>query len=66
MSEIMGFIFNDGLKFARQINSVVKACYFQLRLVSKAKPFLSFKDFEKVIHAFIYLGWTTATHFIWD
>ncbi len=28
-------------------------CFFQLRLLSKAKPFLSFKDFEKVIHAFI-------------
>ncbi len=53
MSEIMGFIFDDGLKFARQINSVVKVCFFQLRLLSKEKPFLSFKDFEKVIHAFI-------------
>ncbi len=53
MSEIMGFIFEDGLKFPRQIYSVVKACFFQLRLLSKAKPFLPFKDFEKVIHAFI-------------
>ncbi len=49
----LGFIFDDGLKFDYQINSVVKACFFQLRLLSKAKPFLSFKDFEKVIHALI-------------
>ncbi len=49
----LGFIFDDGLKFDRQINSVVKTCFFQLRLLSKAKPFLSFKDFEKVIHTFI-------------
>ncbi len=49
----LGFIFDDVLKFDRQINSVVKACFFQLRLLSKAKPFLSFKDFENVIHAFI-------------
>ncbi len=26
----LGFIFDDGLKFDRQINSVVKACFFQL------------------------------------
>ncbi len=30
-----------------------KLAFFQLRLISKAKPFLSFKDFEKVIHNFI-------------
>ncbi len=51
MSETMGkkpgFHFDDGLKFDRQINSVVKACFFQLRLLSKAKPFLSFKDLKK-------------------
>ncbi len=40
-------------KFDRQINSVVKSSFFQLRLLSKAKPFLSFKNLEKVIHAFI-------------
>lgn len=49
----LGFIFEDCLKFDRQINSVVKSCFFQLRLLSKAKPFLSFKDFEKVIQVFI-------------
>ena len=32
---------------------VVKSSFYQLRVVSKAKPFLSFKNFERVIHAFI-------------
>ncbi len=52
----LGIIFDDVLKFDRQINSVVKGSFFQLCLLSKAKPFLSFKDFEKVgfyFHAFI-------------
>ncbi len=49
----LGFIFDDGLKFDCQIKSVVKACFFQLHLLSKAKTFLSFKHFEKVIQAFI-------------
>ena len=37
----------------KQINAVLKSSFFQLRILSKAKPFLSFVDFEKVIHAFI-------------
>ncbi len=49
----LGVVFNEHLKFDRQINSVVKSSFFQLRLLSKAKYFLSFKNLEKVIHAFI-------------
>lgn len=49
----LGFILDDNLKFDRQINSVVKSCFYQLRLLVKAKPFLSFKDLEKLIHVFI-------------
>lgn len=49
----LGFILDDNLKFDRQINSVVKTCFYQLRLLAKAKPFLSFKDLEKLIHTFI-------------
>jgi len=49
----LGVVFDESLKFERQINSVVKSCFFQLRLLSKVKTFLSFKNFEKVIHAFI-------------
>ncbi len=41
--------FDDGLKFDKQINTVV----FQLRLLTKVKPILSRIFFEKVIHAFI-------------
>ena len=37
----------------KQINSVLKSAFFQLRILSKVKAFLSFADFEKVIHAFI-------------
>ncbi len=40
----MGFIFDDGLKFDSQINSVLKAWFFfQLCLLSKARSFLSLK-----------------------
>ncbi|KAI2649140.1 hypothetical protein H4Q32_020355 [Labeo rohita] len=49
----LGVVFDEHLRFDRQINSVVKTSFFQLRLLSKAKSFLSFKNFEKVIHAFI-------------
>ncbi len=49
----LGNIFDDGLKFDKQINTVVKSCFFQLRLLTKVKPILSSKNVEKVIHAFI-------------
>lgn len=49
----LGVVFDETLKFERQINLVVKSCFFQLRLLSKEKTFLSFKNFEKVIHVFI-------------
>lgn len=49
----LGFIFDSDLKFDRQINSVVKTCFYQLRLLEKVKPFVSFKDLEKLIHVFI-------------
>ncbi len=49
----LGVVFDEHLKFDRQINSVVKSSFFQLRLLSKARSFLSFKNLEKVIHAFI-------------
>ncbi len=38
----MGVIFDDGLKLInKQINMVVKSCFFQLRLLAKVKPILS-------------------------
>ncbi len=45
--------FDSSLKFAKQIDSVVKASFFQLRLLAKVKPFLNRSDLEKAIHAFI-------------
>ena len=49
----LGVIFNSALKFDNQVNAVVKASFFQLRTIAKIKSFLSPKDLEKVIHAFI-------------
>ncbi len=46
----LGVIFDPALKFDKQINSVVKSAFFQLRMIAKIKSFLSFK--ETVIHAF--------------
>ncbi len=49
----LGVIFDPALQFDKQINSVVKSEFFQLRMIAKIKYFLSFKDLETVIHAFI-------------
>ncbi|KAF7656471.1 hypothetical protein LDENG_00040460 [Lucifuga dentata] len=32
----------------------MQTCFFQLRQITKIKPFLSFTDLQKVIYAFIY------------
>lgn len=49
----LGFIFDHALKFDKQINSVVKSSFYQLRQIAKLKSILLFKDLEKVIHTFI-------------
>ncbi|XP_054646923.1 uncharacterized protein si:dkey-56d12.4 isoform X2 [Dunckerocampus dactyliophorus] len=49
----LGVFFDNSLKFDKQINSVVRASFFHLRLLAKVKPFLSSTDLEKEIHAFI-------------
>jgi len=49
-----GFLIDNNLKMDKQINSVVRACFYNLRLLAKIKPFLSNKDFERVIHTFIF------------
>ncbi len=43
----LGVIFDDGLTFDKQINTVVKSCFFQLRLLKKVKPILSNKKLLK-------------------
>ena len=49
----LGVTFDSGFTFERQVGSVVKGSFFQLRLLSKLKPYLPHKDLETVIHAFI-------------
>ncbi len=49
----LGVIINLTLSFDNQIKSVVKSSFYQLRMISRLKPILSFKDLETVIHAFI-------------
>lgn len=50
----LGVTFDSGLRFDKQIRSVVSTSFFfQLRLLAKVKPFLSRQDLEKAIHAFI-------------
>ncbi len=43
----LGVVFDESLKFK------IKSCFFHLLMLSKAKSFLSFTNFERVIHAFI-------------
>ncbi|CAJ1051395.1 uncharacterized protein LOC117829052%2C partial [Xyrichtys novacula] len=49
----LGFKMNSDFKFDRQISSVVKSSFYHIRQLAKAKPFLSRKHFETVIHAFV-------------
>ncbi len=53
MVKNLGVKFNSSLKFDKQINTVVKCCFFHLRSIAKVKPLLSSSDFERIIHAFI-------------
>lgn len=46
-------VFDSGIKFNEQINSVVWTSFYQLHLLSKVKGFLSYPDLEKAINAFI-------------
>jgi len=49
----LGVTLDGESKFDRQIGSVVKSAFFQLRLLARVKPYLSPSDLEKVIRAFI-------------
>ena len=42
-----------GFKFDKQISSVVRCSFFQLRPIAKVKAYLPQKYLERVIHAFI-------------
>ncbi len=45
----LGVFWDQGLKFDKQINAVISSCFFQLRLLSKIKSFLSLKTLEIAI-----------------
>ncbi|KAI2654725.1 Queuine tRNA-ribosyltransferase catalytic subunit 1 [Labeo rohita] len=49
----LGVLFHSSLKFDKQLSAVVKSCFYQLRLLSKVKHFLSRKNFETAIHDFV-------------
>lgn len=50
----LGVFFDSSLTFDKQISSVVKTSFFfPFQSLSQVKQFLSFKDFEKVVHAFL-------------
>ncbi|XP_028272710.1 uncharacterized protein LOC114443003, partial [Parambassis ranga] len=49
----LGVKLDSNLKLDAQISAAVKASFFQLRQLAKAKPFLSRHHFEILIHAFI-------------
>ncbi len=49
----LGVVFDPELKFDKQVNAVVKSCFFQIRSIARLKPILSRKDLEKVINAFV-------------
>ncbi len=49
----LGVILNSELYLTKQINTVVKNSFYQLRIISRLKSFLSFNGPEKVIHVFI-------------
>lgn len=49
----LGIQIDDNLKVEKQINAVVQACFYNLFLLVKPKPFLSNVDFERVIHTFV-------------
>ncbi len=49
----LGVFWDQSLKFDKQINAVISSCFFQLRLLSKMKSFLSVKTLEIAIHALI-------------
>lgn len=49
----LGIKIDSEFKLDKQINVVVKSCFYQLRLLAKIKPVLSFNIFKQVIHDFI-------------
>uniref|UniRef100_A0A8C2GMW7 Reverse transcriptase domain-containing protein n=1 Tax=Cyprinus carpio TaxID=7962 RepID=A0A8C2GMW7_CYPCA len=49
----LGVLLDNSLKFDKQICAVVRSCFCYLRVLAKVKPFLSGKNLETVMHAFV-------------
>ena len=49
----LGVIFDQDLSFNSHIKQVSRTAFFHLRSIAKIRNFLSFKDTEKIIHAFV-------------
>jgi len=49
----LGVFINSSFKLDKQISSVVKTSFFQLRLLGKVKPYLPHSQLEKVVHVLI-------------
>ncbi len=49
----LGMVFDPTLSFDKQISTVVKSSFFQLRSIARIKKMLSMKDLQTIIHAFI-------------
>lgn len=49
----LGVLFDSSFKFDKQVSSVVKSSFYQLRQISKAKHCTARKDLEKLIHSFV-------------
>lgn len=49
----LGVCLDSSFKLDKQVSSVVKSGFFQLRQISKVKRLIPYKDLEKRIHAFV-------------
>ncbi len=49
----VGVIMDSALVLDKQVSSIVMAAFYQLRIISKLKSVLSFRDLETIIHAFV-------------
>lgn len=49
----LGVTFDQDLTFNSHIQNVGRSAFFHLRNIAKIRGFLSFKDAEKIIHAFV-------------
>ena len=60
--KILGMCFNDAFKLDKQISSVIKSSFFQLRLISKVKACLPFKDLDRLTDSNINTSDWTCEH----